>query len=84
MRTAISIADLQKYAEKLPRRVAGSRYDMAICPHIPSVYYNPSDPMPMWDRVEYSRITFHQRPARIDGVEVTAWYYHDILVKVCV
>jgi len=83
MRQAISLSDLKKYAEKLPASFDDGRYyKMAIAPAL-SPYYH-VDPRLDMATIHYQTIEFRARRTRIDGVEVTAWFYHDVLVKVTV
>jgi hypothetical protein len=72
---------LKAMAEKLPNKAsAGPVYRVPVYRPIPlslREYYEMGP-------VELEVIDFRAKPASIDGVEVTAWFYHDVLVKVSV
>ncbi|MER8591853.1 hypothetical protein [Mesorhizobium sp. M0598] len=88
MRASISLSDLQRYVERLPSTKRNPRdgpvVRMAIQPDLDYLYrHSPNHPM-HYEMMTVSTIEFHCRPTKVNGVECTAWYYHDILVKVSV
>ncbi|MER8407011.1 hypothetical protein NKH16_20145 [Mesorhizobium sp. M1307] len=84
-RASISISDLQQYAERLPSNVRGHRDGHRIRMPVHSIssarYQDYNAPI---EAMQFHTIEFHSRPTTVDGVSATAWYYHDILVKVSV
>lgn len=82
MRQAISLSDLIKYADKLPARFDGKYYRMSYM-HEPFRPYSIHDEM-VGAYTHYNTLEFRQERTKVNGVPATAWYYHDVLVKVCV
>lgn len=82
MRQAISLSDLIKYADKLPSRAEGKYFRMSYM-HEPFRPYSIHDEMVRAD-FHCHTLEFRQERTKVDGVPATAWYYHDVLVKVCV
>ncbi len=85
MKNAITISDLHKYAEKLPklqRDIDAPYRKVAMLPEMDIRYVDYADPYMRCPEIR--TITFEARHTKLDGVQVTAWYYHDVLVKVAV
>lgn len=87
-RKAISLSDLHDAISRLPNKTSdsgGRICRVAIWPPIgTAVPYNPDDPALEYTPPQYRTVDFEKRPALIDGVAVTAWFYHDVLVRVVV
>lgn len=83
MKTAISIAELQSFAERLPNNPHLHDMHFAVPCHD---HYWPDAMMRDYGCQPFhvNKVTFKARHTKVDGVPVTAWYYHDILVKVAV
>ena len=78
----ISLSDLKTYAEKLPQRCDdGGHHRLAIMPKM-SPYYDPQPRLCPEYHLQGQTIVFQARRAKVHGVDVTAWFYHDVLVKV--
>ena len=79
---AISIRQLREAAERLPSNPQGHYHRVAIMPSMSARYWDPYDRPDM--AVHVDTITFCHKPVTIEGVKATAWFYNDVLVKVCV
>lgn len=83
---AVSLDTLREMAERLPRTRRECRdryYRVAHLPEINPVSYRDHDIVSSWD-MRVDKIEFQHREVLVDGVRCLAWYYHDVLVKVCV
>lgn len=81
----VSIDTLKRLADKLPAEPREPVMSMAVMPEIPMELYRHCDAAELRQQaVRCDRITFRAKITSVEGVRCTAWYYHDLLVKVCV
>lgn len=83
---AVSMEQLREMADRLPRtrrEFCGSHYRVSCAPEINPVSYREHNIVSSWD-MRCETVEFRHRDVLVDGVRCLAWYYHDLLVKVCV
>ncbi|MBD9511903.1 hypothetical protein IB265_34710 [Ensifer sp. ENS10] len=83
---AVSMEELREMADRLPRTIRECRdryYTVAHLPEITPTSYRDRNIVSAW-HMQVDKITFHHREVLVDGVRCLAWYYHDVLVRVCV
>lgn len=79
----IGIDELREIAERLPRQPLGPYFRVPRMGHPEFRYYRPHPhPHTMEETISY--VEFTARGVEIKGVPATAWFYHDLLVKVTV
>lgn len=83
---AVSMEQLREMADRLPRtrrECRGNYMSFAHMPEISPASYREHNVVASWD-MRVDKIEFHCRETTVDGVRCLAWYYHDLLVRVCV